>query len=158
MSEADPAYDLVELFFFAYRDFVGGPDRILGELGFGRAHHRVLHFVTRRPGLPVADLLDVLQITKQSLNRVLKELIDQGFIESRIGTADRRQRLLAPTEAGRTLALRLVRLQTRRILAALEGEPDGPLAETVRAFLFGMIDPDERPKVRKLVRNAMLPP
>ena len=156
VAEADPAYDLVELFFFAYRDFVGGPDRILGELGFGRAHHRVLHFVTRRPGLPVADLLDVLQITKQSLNRVLKELIDQGFVESRTGTADRRQRLLAPTDTGRALALRLVRLQTRRILAAVEGDPEGPLAEAVRGFLMAMIDPDERAKVRNLHGDAML--
>ena len=67
-----PAYDLIELFFFAYRDFVGDPDRILGDYGFGRAHHRVLHFVDRQPGLTIAELLDILRITKQSLNRVLR--------------------------------------------------------------------------------------
>ena len=92
-----PAYDLIELFFFAYRDFVSDPDRILAEYGFGRAHHRVLHFVDRQPGLTIAELLDILRITKQSLNRVLKELIEKGFIESRTGTADRRQRLLFTT-------------------------------------------------------------
>src|ERR1700709_932462 len=94
-----PAYDLIELFFFAYRDFVSDPDRILADYGFGRAHHRVLHFVARRPGLAMADLLEVLRLTKQSLNRVLKELIDKGFIEQRQGTADRRQRLLFATAA-----------------------------------------------------------
>src|ERR671912_2868461 len=92
-----PAYDLIELFFFAYRDFVSDPDRILDEYGFGRAHHRVLHFVDRNPGLTIAELLDILRITKQSLNRVLKELLEKGFVESRTGTADRRQRHLVAT-------------------------------------------------------------
>ena len=95
-----PAYDLIELFFFAYRDFVSDPDRILDEYGFGRAHHRVLHFVDRQPGLTIAELLDILRITKQSLNRVLKELIEKDFIESRMGTSDRRQRLLFATAQG----------------------------------------------------------
>ena len=99
-----PVYDLIELFFFAYRDFVSDPDRILGDYGFGRAHHRVLHFVDRQPGLTIAELLDILQITKQSLNRVLKELIEKDFIESRTGTADRRQRLLHTTPKGHDLA------------------------------------------------------
>ena len=135
-----PAYELIELLFFAYRDFVGDPDRILTELGFGRAHHRVIHFVARRPGLPVADLLDLLQITKQSLNRVLKELVDKGFIEGRVGTQDRRQRLLFPTEAGRDLAARLARLQTRRITRALESDIDGSLQEAAARFLLGMVD------------------
>ena len=85
-------YDLIELLFFAYRDFVGDPDRILADYGFGRAHHRVLHFVQRRPGLTIAELLDILQITKQSLNRVLKELVEKGYIEQRTGRQDKRQR------------------------------------------------------------------
>src|ERR687889_831583 len=92
-----PAYDLIELFFFAYRDFVSDPDRILDEYGFGRAHHRVLHFVSRNPGLTIAELLDILAITKQSLNRVLKELVAQDFIEARAGAQDRRQRRLHAT-------------------------------------------------------------
>ena len=151
--EGAPAYELIELFFFAYRDFVSDPDRLLDELGFGRAHHRVLHFVARRPGLSVADLLDVLKITKQSLNRVLKELVDKGYVESRTGTADRRQRLLFVSEAGQALAGQLARLQTRRILRALDGQGEA----AVRAFLFAMIDPAERPKVRHLVGDATLP-
>src|SRR5918995_2326626 len=120
-----PAYDLIELFFFAYRDFVSDPDRILDEYGFGRAHHRVLHFVDRNPGLTIAELLDILRITKQSLNRVLKELLDKDFIESRMGTSDRRQRLLFATAKGHDLAIKLARLQTRRIMRALsEMDPE----------------------------------
>lgn len=152
--EERPSYDLIELFFFAYRDFVADPDRILGEFGFGRAHHRVLHFVARRPGLPVADLLDVLKITKQSLNRVLKELVDRGYVEGRSGTADRRQRLLHPTAAGRDLAVRLARLQTARIVRSLG--PDRGGEEAVRRFLSAMIDPAEQGKMRSLVGDATL--
>src|SRR3954453_14858206 len=106
-----PVYDLIELFFFAYRDFVSDPDRILADFSFGRAHHRVLHFVDRQPGLTIAELLDILRITKQSLNRVLKELIETGFVDSRTGTTDRRQRLLFTTQKGHDLALRLAKLQ-----------------------------------------------
>src|SRR4051794_21578948 len=102
-----PHYELIELLFFAYRDFVGDPDRILERYGFGRAHHRVLHFVNRNPGLTIAALLEILKITKQSLNRVLKELLDQGYVEQRAGQTDRRQRLLFPTARGRELALEM---------------------------------------------------
>ena len=150
-SGDDPAYDLIELFFFAYRDFVSDPDRILGEYGFGRAHHRVLHFVVRRPGMTIAELLDILKITKQSLNRVLKELIDKGSIVQRTGHTDRRQRLLSPTDEGRELALKMARLQSRRIARALEG---GSNEEGVRRFLMGMMDPGERAKVRNRLSGA----
>ena len=129
---------------------------MLGELGFGRAHHRVLHFVARRAGLPVAELLDVLKITKQSLNRVLKELIDKGFVEVRAGTVDRRQRLLFPTAAGRDLSARLAALQTRRILRALGRERGGELEEAARRFLFAMIDPQDAARVRHLLGGASL--
>src|ERR687898_1378826 len=91
--EEDSVVDLIELLFFAYRDFISDPDAILAKSNFGRAHHRVLHFVDRNPGLTIAELLDILRITKQSLNRVLKELLDKDFIESRMGPSDRRQRL-----------------------------------------------------------------
>ena len=77
---AEPIWDIIELLFFAYRDFVSDPDDVLAKFNFGRAHHRVLHFVNRHPGMKVADLLDVLKITKQSLGRVLKQLVDQGYI------------------------------------------------------------------------------
>src|SRR5512134_644652 len=97
----------MELLFFAYRDFTGGADAVLEEYGFGRAHHRVLHFVHRNPGLRVADLLDILKITKQSLARVLKQLIDKGFIVQRAGNQDRRERLLTVTAKGARLADKL---------------------------------------------------
>lgn len=139
----DVPYDLIELFFFAYRDFVSDPDRILETYGFGRAHHRVLHFVNRRPGLTIAALLDILKITKQSLNRVLKELIEQGYIDSRAGESDRRQRLLFPTPSGKRLAGDLALLQARRINQALADVEPGARALT-KNFLLAMINADDR--------------
>src|SRR6266446_8160438 len=94
------SFDLIELLFFAYRDFVGDADEILAKFGFGRAHHRVLHFVNRNPGMKVAELLDILKITKQSLARVLRQLIQEGYILQREGANDRRQRLLYVTPKG----------------------------------------------------------
>jgi len=138
-----PMYELIELLFFAYRDFVGDADRLLEAYGFGRAHHRVLYFVTRRPGLTIAELLEILRITKQSLNRVLRELVDKNFIETRAGVLDRRRRQLYATPEGERLALRLAQVQTTRFARALEslGET-GP--RSAKAFLNAMIDPDDR--------------
>lgn len=150
-------YDLIELFFFAYRDFVGDPDRILSDYGFGRAHHRVLHFVQRRPGLTIAELLDILQITKQSLNRVLKELVETGYIEQRTGRQDKRQRHLHATETGQTLSLRLDALQARRINAALS-EVGAEHADTIARYLAGLIDPSERHKVQGVLGTAAKDP
>src|SRR6202045_844107 len=126
----DLRWDIIELLFFAYRDFVGDADHELEAFGFGRAHHRVLHFVHRYPGLKVADLLDVLRITKQSLGRVLKQLLDEGYILQKTGNNDRRQRLLFATPRGEALVGKLASLQTKRINRALE--EIGPAnAETV---------------------------
>lgn len=147
---SDPHWELIELLFFAYRDFVGDPDRILERYGFGRAHHRVLHFVNRNPGLTIAELLDILKITKQSLNRVLKELLDKGFVEQQAGINDRRQRLLFPTPSGQALATELARLQTRRIARALE-EAGAGAGAGARLFLRGMIEPGDRGEVDRLV-------
>ena len=116
-------WDIIELLFFAYRDFVGDADHELEAFGFGRAHHRVLHFVHRYPGLKVADLLDVLRITKQSLGRVLKQLLDEGYIVQRTGNNDRRQRLLYATAKGEALVGKLAGLQTDRINRALKRHP-----------------------------------
>ena len=91
-GEGEPYFDLIELLFFAYRDFVVDPDEVLAKLGFGRAHHRVLHFVGRSPGITVSDLLAILRITKQSLARVLNELMDRGYVAQTPGLGDRRQR------------------------------------------------------------------
>ena len=147
-SQADGPlrWDIIELLFFAYRDFVGDADHVLEEFGFGRAHHRVVHFVTRYPGLKVADLLDVLRITKQSLGRVLKQLLDEGYIIQKAGDNDRRQRLLFATAKGEALVVKLAGLQTTRIERALETiSPEG--AEGVRQFLLGMIDHTDPDKV-----------
>src|SRR6201990_1158916 len=116
-------WDLIELLFFAYRDFVGDADHVLEEFGFGRAHHRVLHVVHRYPGLKVADLLDVLRITKQSLGRVLKQLLDEGYIVQKAGAKDRRERLLFATAKREALVGKLAGLQTDRINSAM-GELD----------------------------------
>ena len=149
----EPCWDLIELLFFAYRDFVADPDEVLAKLGFGRAHHRVLHFVNRNPGMKVADLLDVLKITKQSLGRVLKQLIDQGYIVQREGANDRRQRLLYVTPAGEALAMQLAGLQTARIAGVLaELEPGG--REAARRFLAGMIDAQDRERVLRMIAHA----
>lgn len=139
-------FTIIELFFFAYRDFTSDPDVLLADYGFGRAHHRVLHFVNRRPGLTVAELLDVLQITKQSLARVLKQLIDTGHVIQVQGPRDRRQRELYPTAKGRTLALALARPQSRRIHAALEGA--GPTErEAIERFLKAMVNAELRAQI-----------
>ena len=151
-GETEPLYELIELLFFAYRDFVGDPDRLLETYSFGRAHHRVIHFVDRNPGLTIAELLDILKITKQSLNRVLKELITQGFIESRLGIEDRRQRHLHLTETGQRLARDLASLQTRRIARAI-AECGASDALAARRFLSAMIEPDLRPSVQKMIAS-----
>lgn len=143
-------WDIIELLFFAYRDFVGDADHVLQAFGFGRAHHRVVHFVTRYPGLKVADLLDVLRITKQSLGRVLKQLLDEGYIVQKSGASDRRQRLLFATPKGQALVARLAALQTKRIERALAAV--GPAeAEGLRAFLRAMIDRDDPDKVLEII-------
>jgi DNA-binding MarR family transcriptional regulator len=153
IAGAEPIWDIIELLFFAYRDFVSDPDHVLADLQFGRAHHRVLHFVNRNPGMKVAQLLDILKITKQSLGRVLKQLIDQGYVRQKEGSRDRRQRLLYVTPEGEALALRLAGLQTQRIARAFAGL--GPEArETARRFLAGMIDPQQRDRVLKLVAQG----
>jgi len=149
-TERRPVWDLIELLFFAYRDFVRDPDEVLADFGFGRAHHRVLHFVCRNPGIKVADLLDILKITKQSLGRVLKQLVDEGYIEQKEGANDRRQRLLFVTAKGETLALRLAALQTERISRVLAELGPGAHQEA-RRFLIAMLDDQGRAEVLRLI-------
>ena len=107
-ASSDDFKDAIELMFFAYRDFIADPDAILAAHDFGRAHHRVLHFVAGSPGISIADLLEILRVTKQSLARVLRELIDANYIEQRIGTNDRRKRLLFLTSKGSALHEKLL--------------------------------------------------
>ena len=146
-------FGLIELFFFAYRDFTSDPDVILAGYGFGRAHHRVLHFVNRMPGLTVAELLDVLKITKQSLARVLKQLIDGRYIVQVQGPSDRRQRKLYPTPKGRELALALAAPQSRRIGEALKEAGAGERG-AVERFMKAMVDPDLRAQIDKLPHDG----
>src|SRR6201992_4154055 len=146
-------WDIIELLFFAYRDFVGDADHRLEVFGLGRAHHRVPHFVHRSPRFKVVDLLDVLRITKQSLGRVLKQLLDEGYIVQKTGNNDRRQRLLFATSKGEALVGKLAGLQTERLNRALRGmEPDG--LEAVRQFLRAMIDHDDPDKVLQTILAA----
>jgi len=149
----EPYFDLIELLFFAYRDFVGDPDEVLAKLGFGRAHHRVLHFVNRNPGMKVAELLDVLKITKQSLGRVLKQLVDEGYIVQKEGANDRRQRLLYVSSAGETLAFKLAGLQTERIARVLAELGPGA-RDAAGRFLAGMIDAEDREHVLRLIARS----
>jgi DNA-binding MarR family transcriptional regulator len=146
-------FDLIELLFFAYRDFVRDADEVLAEFGFGRAHHRVLHFINRNPGMKVAELLDILKITKQSLGRVLKQLLDEGYVEQKEGVTDRRQRLLYVTAKGDGLASQLAGLQAARVSRALANISTGD-RDTVRRFLIAMLDPDQRDSVVRLIEGA----
>ncbi|WP_373505592.1 MarR family winged helix-turn-helix transcriptional regulator [Aestuariivirga sp.] len=146
MSDQD-TLALIELLFFAYRDFVSDPDEILGQFGFGRAHHRVVHFVGRDPGMTVQQLLDILRITKQSLGRVLKELIDKGYVYQKEGETDRRQRLLYLTEKGEELRQRLMAPQISRIRRAV-AQPEGNAAHLYCKVLYHMVSPENRDAVR----------
>jgi DNA-binding MarR family transcriptional regulator len=150
------AVQLIELLFFAYRDFTGDADAILAEYGYGRAHHRVLHFITRYPGLRVADLLLILNITKQSLARVLRQLVESGLVVQSAGDTDRRERRLHVTPAGRALMRRLVGAQARRIRRAVSLTGNGAEA-VVRRFLTAMIEPETREMVSTLLNLPKLP-
>jgi DNA-binding MarR family transcriptional regulator len=142
----------VELFYFAYRDFTCDPDTILEQYGFGRAHHRVLHFVHRNPGLKVAELLDILKITKQSLARVLKQLVDENFVIQRAGSEDRRERRLYLSAKGVRLTDKLTQIQVKRVEGALATL--GPGADTLASkFLFAMITEKDRPQVEILIKG-----
>lgn len=114
-----------ELMFFAYRDFTSDPDRILEERGYGRAHHRAIHFIRHRPGLSVAELISFLGVTKQSLNRVLRQLVKDDLVEQQVGEKDRRQRLLHLTGTGEALEAQLSASQRERMRRAfLEAGPE----------------------------------
>jgi DNA-binding MarR family transcriptional regulator len=145
--------ELIELLFFAYRDFTADPDAILAEFGFGRAHHRVIHFVARNPGIRVTELLAILRITKQSLGRVLKQLVEQGYVEQREGPSDRRQRLLFLTDKGADLAARLVRPQIERVSRAVAASGSNAQA-LYRQVLYNLIDESDRTRVAALVTRS----
>jgi len=143
----------IELLFFAYRDFVSDPDEILATRGYGRAHHRAIHFIKRRPGITVAGLLEILAITKQSLNRVLRHLVEDGLVESRLGRIDRRQRNLHLTAEGEALESRLSAPQRERLRRAYAAA--GPEAVAgFRAVLEQMLDHGGRDGVLSIVGDG----
>lgn len=156
-SREQEIVELIELLFFAYRDFVSDPDEILRDYGFGRAHHRIVHFVGRNPGIRVAELLDILRITKQSLGRVLKDLIESGHVEQREGNSDRRHRLLFLTEKGEGLRRKLVRPQIERFSAALTASGPGSTG-AYRDVLLHLVNPEDREEVEaRISRNPAMP-
>jgi len=142
-----------ELMFFGYRSFTQDPDKMLAEREYGRAHHRALHFIGRQPGLSVAGLLDILDVTKQSLARVLKPLIDDGLVEQRVGEHDRRQRLLFLTSDGITFEERLSAPQRARLTRAFrEAGPEA--VEGFRCVLELMMDEEQRKQALTVIAGA----
>lgn len=145
-----------DLLFFGYRDFTAGPDAILAELGMGRAHHRVLHFVGRRPGITVGELLAILGITKQSLGRVLNPLVEEGYVVQAPGRNDRRQRLLSLTEKGEALEKRLFERQREWVMRAYREA--GPVAvEGFRRVMRGLMGPEARAQLDRALPEAARP-
>lgn len=137
----------MELMFFAYRDFTGVADVILDDLGFGRAHHRALYFIGRHPGITVSELLGILHITKQSLSRVLGELIAKGYVAQRAGQKDRRQRLLELTATGRELERRVSESQRARVAEAYRAA-GAQAVEGFKKVMLGMMSEQDRQRFR----------
>jgi DNA-binding MarR family transcriptional regulator len=145
-----------DLLFFGYRDFTTGADTMLAELGMGRAHHRVLHFVGRRPGITVGELLGILAITKQSLARVLTPLVDEGYVLQAPGRTDRRQRLLSLTPKGEALERRLFERQRETVMRAYREA--GPVAvDGFRRVMRGLMGPEARAELERLEQPTERP-
>lgn len=143
----------IEAMFFAYRGFTLDPDRILQDMDYGRAHHRAVHFIHRAPGTTVGNLLDILGVTKQSLNRVLRSLFDDGLVEARVGRKDRRERHLYLTEKGAALERSLSDAQRARMRSAYRAA--GPEAVAgFRMVLEAMMDPEQRRQYQALKDGA----
>ncbi|WP_299673131.1 MarR family transcriptional regulator [uncultured Roseobacter sp.] len=139
----------IEAMFFAYRGFTADPDRILSDMAYGRAHHRAVHFINRAPGTTVNNLLNILGVTKQSLNRVLRTLIEDGLVESKVGKADKRERHLFLTTEGQALEQKLSDAQRARIRMAFRDA--GPEAVAgFRTVLEAMMDRDMRTAYARL--------
>lgn len=139
----------IEAMFFAYRGFTADPDRILSGLDYGRAHHRAVHFIHRSPGTTVNNLLSILGVTKQSLNRVLRTLVEDGLVEARVGRTDKRERHLYLTAKGSELERALSDAQRARMRAAYRAA--GPVAvQGFRQVLEAMMDPEQRRHYQKL--------
>ena len=144
----------IEAMFFAYRGFTADPDRILSEMAYGRAHHRAVHFISRAPGTTVNNLLNILGVTKQSLNRVLRTLVEDGLVESRVGQTDKRERHLFVTDKGRDLEQTLSDAQRSRMRAAYrDAGPDAVAG--FRRVLEAMMDPEMRRAYARLKETGL---
>ena len=143
----------IELMYFAYRGFTSDPDKILDGLSLGRAHHRAIHFINRNRGLKVNDLLNTLGITKQSLNRVLRQLIEDGLVESRVGEKDRRERRLYLTDTGKQLERELSAAQRNRMRTAYRNA--GPDAvQGFRRVLEEIMDKDQMRHYQSITKST----
>ena len=142
----------IELLFYAYRDFTAEADAVLAVLGFGRAHHRVIYFVGRKPGMTVSELLDILKITKQSLSRVLGQLVREGYITQRPGTSDRRQRLLELAPKGAELERRLTEDQ-RALVARAYRAAGAEAVDGFRRVLLGLVNEADRGRFNGAARR-----
>ncbi len=143
----------IEAMFFAYRGFTADPDRILEKLDYGRAHHRAVHFIHRSPGTTVSNLLSILGVTKQSLNRVLRALVDEGLVEARVGHRDKRERHLYLTAAGAELERSLSDAQRTRMRAAYRAAGPGAV-QGFRQVLEAMMDPELRKQYQTLTEGG----
>ncbi len=143
----------IELLFFAYRDFTEGPDKILSEAGFGRAHHRVIHFVFRNEGISVTELLKILKITKQSLSRVLIQLVSDGYIDQIQGTKDRRQKRLYLTSKGMILEKKLSESQLEKIAEAFR-TAGAEAVDNFRGVLIKMINQNDRETILSMIEKT----
>jgi DNA-binding MarR family transcriptional regulator len=143
----------IELMFYAYRDFTFESDQQLKRYSLGRAHHRALYFIGRHPGHTVGHLLSILKVTKQSISRVLKDLLEQGYVEQKSGSRDRRERLLWLTEKGQKLEQELTGRQSQRFARAYR-ETGAEAVDGFRKVLLGLLDPAERALVDKRVRGG----
>ncbi|ANK80769.1 MAG: MarR family transcriptional regulator [Rhizobiales bacterium NRL2] len=153
LAPEEPAVrQAIELLFFAYRDFTSGPDEVLADFGYGRAHHRVIHFVGRNPGITVQQLLRILRITKQSLSRVLGALIHDGYIEQVKGRRDKRLRHLHLTDRGRELEAACSAPQ-RRLVAEAFAEAGIDAVHGYTAVLKALIDPGDRADVLAMIEK-----
>jgi len=135
----------IELLFYAYRDFTAEPDAMLAKIGLGRAHHRAIYFVGRYPEITVTELLGILSITKQSLSRVLSDLVREGYVDQRPGTRDRRQRLLTLTPKGRELERQLSETQRARLARAYRAA-GAEAVDGFRTVMLGIINEEDRAK------------
>ncbi len=139
----------IEAMYFAYRGFTADPDRILESMAYGRAHHRAIHFINRAPGTTVTNLLDILGVTKQSLNRVLRTLIEDGLVQSQVGKSDRRERNLFLTDAGVDLERQLSDSQRARMRSAFrDAGPDAVAG--FRRVLESMMEGEMKRQYRSL--------